>query len=97
MARTSIAEVTLSVIQSERELGRINMNGPEGPKGAVDIAAHIGERILRGDWISGDKLPTSKALALEFGVGERTIDAAYARLIERRLVRGVPGGGRYVV
>jgi len=62
-----------------------------------DIAADIAARIVRGDWKRGAKLPTGRVFAAEYGCSESTMYHVFARLVERGLVRGERGGGRYVV
>ena len=67
------------------------------PKRLSDVtAAQIAALIEAGEWIPGQKLPTSKQLGERFGVHERTVDAAMATLIDRGIVVGYQGGRRYV-
>lgn len=59
------------------------------------IAAQVRAAIGRGEYRSGDPLPSLKSLRLQFHVTERTVSAAYRRLAERGHVVRV--GKRYWV
>jgi len=62
-----------------------------------EIADDLAARIVRGDWAPGDRLPSTTAIADEYGVSEATGYRALVLLVDRRLVRGEPGRGRFVV
>ncbi len=59
------------------------------------IAAQIRAAVGRGEYRSGDPLPSLKSLRLQFHVTERTVAAAYRRLAERGHVVRI--GKRYWV
>lgn len=61
-----------------------------------EIADAIAARIARGDWAPGAKLPTTAAFAKEYGVAEASAYRALVLLIDRGLVVGRRGSGRYV-
>jgi GntR family transcriptional regulator, transcriptional repressor for pyruvate dehydrogenase complex len=51
---------------------------------------------VRGDYRPGDRLPTERELALEFGVARSTVREALGRLIELGMLRQRQGSGTYV-
>ena len=60
------------------------------------IAAQLRERIRRGDWQPGERLPSIPAMAEMFGVAKQTVQ----RTVDQLRVEGVlitkPGSGTYV-
>ena len=60
------------------------------------IAAQLRERIRRGDWKAGERLPSIPAMAEMFGVAKQTVQ----RTVDQLRVEGVlitkPGSGTYV-
>lgn len=66
------------------------------PLSAAQIADEIANRIHRGVYPPGSRLPTHQAFAVEFGVGMTTITNAMRMLRQERLVVGVQGLGVYV-
>ena len=60
------------------------------------IAAQLRERIRRGDWKAGERLPSIPAMAEIFGVAKQTVQ----RTVDQLRVEGVlitkPGSGTYV-
>src|SRR6266705_1409341 len=60
------------------------------------IAAQLKERIRRGDWQPGERLPSIPAMAEMFGVAKQTVQ----RTVDQLRVEGVlitkPGSGTYV-
>lgn len=65
------------------------------PKYAA-IADSLRQRIARGHWGKGTKLPASEMLAAEFGVSRVTIRHAVEILARERLVEARQGSGTYV-
>ncbi len=63
---------------------------------ADQLVAAIEARIATGRLRSGDRLPTTRELASTLGVNRGTIQTAYRRLGERRLVEGRVGSGTVV-
>src|SRR5919107_5659417 len=72
----------------------INPGATEAPH--RQIAAQLRERIRRGDWAPGERLPSIPAIAAEYGVAKQTIQ----RTIDQLRVEGVlitrPGSGTFV-
>lgn len=60
------------------------------------LTAVIRERIARGEYPRGSKLPTARELADEFGISARTVTDALAILRESGEVIGVRGRGVFV-
>jgi GntR family transcriptional regulator len=67
------------------------------PKSFTEIANDLERRIGAGEWAPGDKLPTTQALADEYGVSESTMYRALVLLGDRGLVTGEAGVARYVL
>ncbi|SDF88202.1 PLP-dependent aminotransferase family protein [Bosea robiniae] len=63
----------------------------EGQGIARRIIAAIKQRIHGGEYHPGDRLPSSRALALEWGVSRTTVTAAYAQLIGEGYLLNRPG------
>ncbi|GLC89000.1 aminotransferase-like domain-containing protein [Lysinibacillus piscis] len=60
------------------------------------IIAWVVEHIERGDWGAGTKLPTQRALAMQFGVNRSTIQQAMEELKSMGLLEARVGAGVYV-
>lgn len=60
------------------------------------IAAQIRERIRRGDWSAGERLPSIPAIAQGFGVAKQTVQRAIDQLRVEGLLITKPGSGTYV-
>jgi GntR family transcriptional regulator len=56
----------------------------------------IRQRIERGEWPPGHALPSTTALATEFGVSTGTVLVAAKWLVREGWLIGHPGKGRYV-
>lgn len=56
----------------------------------------ICEGIRSGRWSPGDELPSGQEFAVEFGVSQSTVDAAFRFLVYDGWVWGQPGKARYV-
>ena len=52
--------------------------------------------MLRGEWSTGERLPSERELSVEFSVGRQAIREALKVLEERGLVGVAPGRGRFV-
>ena len=63
---------------------------------SVQIAADLRRRITDGEFTVGAKLPSLRALALEYGVAELTVHAAVKELQRRCVVISTPGRGTFV-
>ena len=67
------------------------------PKGIyLQIADQIRERILRGEWKSGERIPSIRELAVELGVNPNTVTRSYQKLLERELISNQRGRGYFV-
>jgi len=83
--------------------GRVN--GPSAPVVSVaDHSAHSGdaiatalaERVLGGELAAGDRLPSERDLAVEFGASRPTVREALRSLVEHGLIVVQPGRGAFV-
>jgi DNA-binding GntR family transcriptional regulator len=61
-----------------------------------EIADTLAQRIASGEWPPGFRLPTTDEVAAEFSVSEATAYRALSLLVDRGLVVGRQGSGRYV-
>ena len=67
------------------------------PKGIyLQIADQIRERILRGEWKAGQRIPSIRELAVELGVNPNTVTRSYQKLLERELITNQRGRGYFV-
>ena len=67
------------------------------PKGIyLQIADQIRERILRGEWRAGERIPSIRELAVELGVNPNTVTRSYQKLLERELISNQRGRGYFV-
>src|SRR3954462_15515368 len=60
------------------------------------IAAQLRERIRRGDWNPGERLPPIPAMAEMFGVAKQTVQRTVDQLRVEGLLITKPGSGTYV-
>lgn len=63
----------------------------EGQGVAHRIIVAIKQRVHGGEYKPGDRLPSSRALAIEWGVSRTTVTAAYGQLIAEGYVLNRPG------
>lgn len=63
---------------------------------AEQMADAITERILAGDWRSGDAIPTEPELATQFGVSRAVVRDATRMLVARGLVEAQHGRGVFI-
>lgn len=61
-----------------------------------EIADLIAARIAAGEWPPGGRLPTTDDFAAEYGCAEATAYRSLSLLVDRGIVRGVRGSGRFV-
>ena len=67
------------------------------PKGIyLQIADQIRERILRGEWKAGERIPSIRELAVELGVNPNTVTRSYQKLVDRELISNQRGRGYFV-
>src|SRR5689334_24090799 len=60
------------------------------------IAAALRERIRRGDWGAGERLPSIPAIAQMYGVAKQTVQRTIDQLRVEGLLITKPGSGTYV-
>src|SRR4029079_5985684 len=60
------------------------------------IAAQLRERIRRGDWNPGERLPSIPAMAGMFGVAKQTVQRTVDQLRVEGILITKPGSGTYV-
>lgn len=61
------------------------------------IASALAERVLSGQLATGERLPSERRLALEFGASRPMVREALRSLIERGLITVEPGRGAFVL
>ena len=67
------------------------------PKGIyLQIADQIRERILRGEWKVGERIPSIRELAVELGVNPNTVTKSYQKLLDKDLISNQRGRGYFV-
>ncbi|MFY1705428.1 FadR/GntR family transcriptional regulator [Micromonospora sp. WMMA1923] len=69
---------------------------PRGRRVQQTIAS-LRERILRGDWPVGDRIPTEPQLVATLGVGRNTVREAVRALVHAGVLQCRQGSGTYVV
>jgi len=62
----------------------------------VQVESVLRQKILKGQLVQGEQLPTLNELSAEFGVSQITIRTALANLKAERLVSGKRGKGTFV-
>jgi GntR family transcriptional regulator len=60
------------------------------------LADHIRERILQGEWPAGSRIPSEAELHAAHGISRITIRQALAELEQERLIERAPGIGTFV-
>ena len=63
---------------------------------AAQISAQLQAAVADGALRAGDRLPSSRDLALTLGVSRTVVTNAYARLFAEGWLEGRPGSGTYV-
>jgi GntR family transcriptional regulator len=81
-------------VMSEDDLAPIDPHGPDLVY--VTIADRLERRIRAGEFGDTGRLPGETDLAEWYGVARMTIRRAHRELVERGLVRVVPGKGTFV-
>lgn len=72
------------------------MRRPDARPLYVQVEAILNDRIVSGDWKSGQALPAEPELAAELGVSAGTLRRALARLEQRHLIERRQGRGTFV-
>lgn len=60
------------------------------------IADDLERRVRAGEWAVGERVPTTQEIAARYGVGESSAYRALAQLVDRGVLTGVSGRGRFV-
>lgn len=67
------------------------------PKGIYQqIADQIRDRILDGEWQSGERIPSIRELAVTVGVNPNTVTKSYQTLVDRQIIENQRGLGYFV-
>jgi DNA-binding transcriptional regulator YhcF (GntR family) len=67
------------------------------PKGIYQqIADQIRDRILAGEWRSGERIPSIRELAVDIGVNPNTVTKSYQALLDREIIENQRGIGYFV-
>jgi GntR family transcriptional regulator len=67
------------------------------PKGIYQqIADQLRDRILRGEWTEGGRIPSIRELAVEIGVNPNTVTKTYQALTEQGVIETQRGRGYFV-
>ena len=67
------------------------------PKGIYQqIADQIRERILDGEWSSGERIPSIRDFAVSVGVNPNTVTKSYQALLDREIIENQRGLGYFV-
>jgi DNA-binding transcriptional regulator YhcF (GntR family) len=67
------------------------------PKGIYQqIADQIRERILDGEWSSGERIPSIRDFAVSVGVNPNTVTKSYQSLLDREIIENQRGLGYFV-
>lgn len=75
---------------------KLKINQVQKPKIYEDIVEQIKRSILRREILVGNRLPTERDLARQFGVSRVSVRQALTVLHEMGLVQSRPGGGTFV-
>ena len=62
----------------------------------VQIADQICARILQEEWLSGERIPSIRELAVEQGVNPNTITKSYQLLLDKGVILNQRGRGYFV-
>ena len=67
------------------------------PKGIyLQIADQIRDRILQGEWKTGERIPSIRELAIDLGVNPNTVTKSYQALMDREIIENQRGRGYFV-
>ena len=62
----------------------------------LQIVDQVRERIVRGEWSAGGRIPSIREMAVELGVNPNTVTRSYQVLVDRRLIANQRGRGYFV-
>ena len=67
------------------------------PKGIYQqIADQIRDRILEGEWLGGERIPSIRDFAVNVGVNPNTVTKSYQALLDRQIIENQRGIGYFV-
>jgi GntR family transcriptional regulator len=67
------------------------------PKGIYQqIADQMRDRILKGEWAPGERIPSIRELAVDIGVNPNTVTKSYQSLTEQEIIQNQRGLGYFV-
>jgi len=67
------------------------------PKGIYQqIADQVRERIAGEEWITGDRIPSVREMAVTLGVNPNTVTRSYQTLLENEIIENHRGIGYFV-
>jgi GntR family transcriptional regulator/MocR family aminotransferase len=70
--------------------------GGGGESLQTQLFAAIRQAVLSGDLVAGERLPSSRSLAADLGLGRNTVLAAMDRLVAEGYLESRPGAGLFV-
>ena len=73
----------------------LDLNGRSGPRSG-QVARALIDTIARGQVHDGDRLPSTRTLAVTFGLARTAVVAAYEELVAAGFLVARPGGSTYV-
>jgi DNA-binding transcriptional regulator YhcF (GntR family) len=62
----------------------------------LQICDYMAEKILRGDWAEGDRIPSVREMAVQVEVNPNTVTRSYAVLQDEEIIRNQRGIGYFV-
>ena len=62
----------------------------------LQIADQIRDRVLEGEWETGERIPSIRELAVELGVNPNTVTRSYQALLDQGIVVNQRGRGYFV-
>lgn len=63
----------------------------------LQLLAVFRDQILRGELVRGDKLPSVREIALEYGVNPNTVQKAFSEMDRMELTQSERTSGRFVI
>ena len=62
----------------------------------LQVADHLRDRILAGEWHEGERIPSARELAVRVGVNPNTVTKSYQALLDREIIENQRGLGYFV-
>lgn len=60
------------------------------------LARQLRDRILAGEWLEGQRIPSVRELAVAVGVNPNTVTKSYQALLDRQVIENRRGRGYFV-